>query len=108
MSVAPCGHLCDEEGYHLAVSDWSLACVDSFAVHHGKKKEEMPLKWILLARGFYDQFEISPSMRLFLKYVKGRLPDNEVSSRHFMVVFPEANTRQLCLWAGLPKPTRCL
>lgn len=98
----------DDVGFLKNLNDWNENIALAFA-----KEEHIqltPAHWeiIHLLREFYQQFEISPAMRILVKQVKQKLGPEKGNSVYLLTLFPESPARLASRIAGLPKPTNCL
>jgi tRNA 2-thiouridine synthesizing protein E len=98
----------DKEGFLVNIENWN----ESFAIVSAKQ-ESIQLSdahWeiITLLRRFYDQHQLSPPMRIFVKAVKEQLGEDKGNSIYLMQLFPGSPAKIASKIAGLPKPTNCL
>ena len=59
-------------------------------------------------RYFYNEYQLTPSMRILIKYLKQQWPEEKATSVYLQKLFPKSFMLQVCFIAGLPKPKRCL
>ncbi len=98
----------DKEGFLKNLSDWTPEAATLLANNEGISLTEEHWEIIKLLRAFYQQFEISPAMRILVKITKESLGDKAGNSIHLMKLFPGSPAKLASKIAGLPKPTNCL
>ena len=98
----------DKEGFLKNLNDWTPEVARLLAENEGIKLQEEHWEIISLLRDFYQQFEISPAMRILVKNIKGSLGEEKGNSIHLMKLFPGSPAKLASKIAGLPKPTNCL
>ena len=59
-------------------------------------------------RHFYEEHDMAPAMRIFVKSVKTQLGEDKGNSIYLMQLFPGIPAKRACRIAGLPRPTKCL
>jgi len=98
----------DPEGYLENLSDWSPEVAETLAAQEGR--ELTPEHWeiLRLLREFYQEFELSPAMRPFSKYIRQQLGSEKARSIYLMQLFGESPAKSAARFAGLPKPDNCL
>ncbi len=100
--------LLDDVGFLKNLEDWNEDIANAFAREENIQLSEAHWEVIHLLREFYQQFEISPAMRILVKQVKQKLGDEKGKSVYLLKLFPESPARVASRIAGLPKPTNCL
>jgi len=98
----------DKEGFLKNLSDWTPEAANLLAKNEGITLTKEHWEIIKLLRDFYQQFEISPAMRILVKTAKTSLGDKKGNSIHLMKLFPGSPAKLASKIAGLPKPTNCL
>ena len=98
----------DKEGFLKNLDDWSPETATLLAKNEGITLTEEHWEIIKLLRNFYQQFEISPAMRILVKNTKESLGNQKGNSIHLMKLFPGSPAKLASKIAGLPKPTNCL
>lgn len=98
----------DEEGYLTNLADWTEEVADMIA-----KSEEIDLTdghWevINFLREYYDEYQISPAVRVLTKAIGKKLGKDKGNSKYLYELFPYGPAKQACKIAGLPKPTGCV
>ncbi len=98
----------DVEGFLRNLSDWNEDIAHALAQQEGI--ELTPEHWeiIHLLRDFYQQYELSPAMRILVKQTKVTLGADKGKSIYLMKLFPGSPAKIASKIAGLPKPTNCL
>lgn len=98
----------DKEGFLLNLHDWNAAIAEQIAEQESITLSEAHWQLIQLARDYYQQFDISPEMRPFIKWVRQHLGDDKGKSLYLLTLFPGSPAKLISKIAGLPKPPNCL
>lgn len=98
----------DEQGFLINLSDWSKPLAEKIATTEGIQLSPAHWEIIFLLRNFYQEFEISPAMRILVKHTKQQLGDEKGNSHYLLSLFPGSPAKIASKIAGLPKPTNCL
>jgi len=98
----------DKEGYLKILNDWSKPVAEAIALQEHITLTHQHWEIIELLQGFYQEFEISPAMRVLVKAVGQQLGKDKGRSIYLMALFPESPAKLASKIAGLPKPTNCL
>jgi len=98
----------DKEGYLKNLADWSDAVAAAIAQQEQITLTEQHWEIISLLRDFYQQYEVSPAMRVLVKTVGLQLGKEKGRSIYLMTLFPESPAKLASKIAGLPKPANCL
>ena len=98
----------DKQGYLINLDDWNEEVADTIAKEEHITLNEDHWEIIRLLRQFYATYELSPAMRIFVKYVKEQLGDEQGNSIYLMTLFPGSPAKLAAKISGLPKPTNCL
>lgn len=100
----------DAEGYLQNLSDWSEALAEAFAETVDIELSEAHWELVRSMRDFYHQYDLSPAMRPFVKFVGQTLGADKGKSIYLMQLFPGQGSpvKRIALIAGLPKPDNCL
>lgn len=98
----------DEEGFLLDLSCWDTAVAEKIAMQEGIELSPEHWEIIYLLREFYQQYEISPAMRILVKQTKAKLGEEKGNSHYLLSLFPGSPAKLASKIAGLPKPTNCL
>jgi len=98
----------DEEGYLVNLADWN----EDIALELAKAEsvEMTPSHWevVNFLRGYYDEFQIAPAVRVLTKAIGKQLGPEKGNSKYLYELFPYGPAKQACKIAGLPKPTGCV
>lgn len=98
----------DDQGFLIDLEDWSSELAEHIALSEGIVLTPAHWEIILLLRSFYQEFEISPAMRIFVKHTKQALGPEKGNSHYLLSLFPGSPAKIASKIAGLPKPTNCL
>lgn len=98
----------DKDGFLRSLSDWNEAVATEIALRENIILTEAHWEIIHCLRRFYDEFELSPAMRAFVKYIARELGEEKGKSIYLMSLFPQSPAKLASKIAGLPKPTNCL
>jgi len=98
----------DAEGFLQQLNDWTPDVAEWIAQQ--EKISLTPDHWevIYLVKKFYQEFELSPSMRPLVKYVGNHFGAEKGKSIYLMQLFPPSPAKLAAKIAGLPKPANCL
>lgn len=94
-------------GFFARFDDWSLEQAIALAEGNGLTLTQEHIEIVWLLREFYQHYQRSPNMRLFVKAVQAQYP-SRANSQYLMQKFGESPAREACRYAGLPKPKNCL
>ncbi len=98
----------DNEGYLTQFSLWSPEMAENL---HGQSLSDAQWPIVWHARAFYEQYQLSPSMKLFLAYLLEKDPQNPpLNVLSLKKLFPGAGSPMIRIAraAGLPKPINCI
>ena len=98
----------DKEGFLVNLDQWSQDVARNIARDEGIELDERHWEIVDLLRQFYNDYEISPVMRVLVKAVKETLGPDKGSSIYLMQLFPGSPAKLAAKIAGLPRPTNCL
>lgn len=98
----------DKEGYLQNLDDWSEVVAEAIAQQEQISLTEPHWEIIWLMRDFYQQFEVSPAMRVLVKTAGLQLGKEKGRSIYLMRLFHDSPAKLASKIAGLPKPTNCL
>ena len=98
----------DREGYLVDLADWSEAVAEQLAASEGISLTDEHWALIRMIRAFYEQFEVSPAMRVLVKHTREQLGEEKGNSIYLLKLFPGSPAKLLAKIAGLPRPTNCL
>ena len=102
----------DDYGYLLHINDWNRQIAREIAEQEELTLDQQAWQVIEAMRTFYIQYQLEPTMRAFVGFLKNNSLQNSALSHladsiilHHM--FPGGVLKQVCRIAGLPRPTRC-
>lgn len=98
----------DKNGFLVNLDDWNPEVAESLAAAEGIQLSKAHWEVITLLREFYNEFELSPAMRILVKLCREKLGEEQGNSIYLMTLFPESPAKIASKIAGLPKPTNCL
>ncbi|MEE8056371.1 MAG: TusE/DsrC/DsvC family sulfur relay protein [Pseudomonadales bacterium] len=98
----------DNEGFLKNLADWDKPVATALASNEGLSLDETHWEVIHLVRNFYQEFELSPSMRPMVKYIAQHLGKEKGNSLYLLHLFPGSPAKIVSKLAGLPKPDNCL
>lgn len=98
----------DGEGYLLDRTDWSESLAIQMAACDGLQLHESHWEIIRFVQNYFDEFGDAPPMRVLVRAIAVRLGADKGNSRYLYRLFPEGPAKQVCRYAGLPKPTSCI
>lgn len=95
------------DGYLANIDDWTPAIAEFLAQQYGLHLT--PLHWevINLLRGFYLEYNASPSIRTLVNAMRQAYGAEKGNSIYLHQLFPGAALQATNI-AGLPKPIRCI
>ncbi|MTI12342.1 TusE/DsrC/DsvC family sulfur relay protein [Sansalvadorimonas verongulae] len=97
----------DNDGYLVNLSDWNTDTAHALAQDENISLDEAHWEIINLIRQFYQQYELAPSQRPMVRYVKENLGAEKGNSMYLMKLFPGSPAKIVSRIAGLPRPTNC-
>lgn len=98
----------DDQGFLLDLSVWTETLAEEIALSEGIHLTSAHWEIIFLLREFYQEFDISPAMRILVKQTKLKLGADKGNSHYLLSLFPGSPAKIASKIAGLPKPTNCL
>ena len=98
----------DKEGYLINRSDWSEAVCRHLAEADHCILTETHWQIIHFLRQYYEDYEHSPAMRVFIKALKNVIDPEQANSQNLYELFPYGPAKQATRYAGLPKPAHCI
>lgn len=98
----------DNRGFLVDLKDWNPDIASHIALEEGILLTKDHWEILHLIRAFHDEFDISPTMRAFVKYIKQHLGETKGNSIYLLKLFPDSPIRLAAKIAGLPKPVNCL
>ncbi|MFT6916157.1 MAG: tRNA 2-thiouridine synthesizing protein E [Motiliproteus sp.] len=98
----------DTEGFLRDLDDWNPAVATELARTETIELTQEHWEVIHLLRDFYQQYQLSPAMRILVKQLRLQLGKEKGSSLYLLQLFPGSPAKIASKIAGLPKPTNCL
>jgi len=98
----------DKQGFLVNLDDWNESIAEEIALEEGITLSFAHWEIIKILRAFYQEYAISPAMRILVKTIKQQLGIDKGNSIYLMSLFPGSPAKIVCKIAGLPKPTNCL
>jgi tRNA 2-thiouridine synthesizing protein E len=98
----------DEHGFLVNLEDWNRDIAGEIANAEGITLSDAHWEILDLLRAFYQEFDLSPAMRILVKQTKAQLGEDKGNSIYLMQLFPGSPAKLASKIAGLPKPTNCL
>lgn len=105
---APITFATDQQGYLKNSCEWTKAIAALIARREGIELTADHLAVIMVLRDFYAQHQLTPSMRVLIKLLQGKLTTEKNTSLYLQSLFPGGLMRQGSKISGLPKPVRCI
>ncbi|WP_281648618.1 TusE/DsrC/DsvC family sulfur relay protein [Parendozoicomonas sp. Alg238-R29] len=99
--------LLDNDGYLVNLSDWNTEVATALARTENIELSGAHWEIIHLIRQFYHTYDMAPSQRPLVRYVKENLGQEKGSSMYLMKLFPGSPAKIISRIAGLPRPTNC-
>ncbi|MBD2810630.1 sulfurtransferase TusE [Xenorhabdus sp. Vera] len=98
----------DAQGYLQNSSDWQEDMVPVLAEQEAINLTEQHWEVIRFVRGFYEEFNTSPAIRMLVKAISQKYGEEKGNSRYLYRLFPKGPAKQATKIAGLPKPVKCI
>ncbi|MDA9003905.1 TusE/DsrC/DsvC family sulfur relay protein [bacterium] len=98
----------DSDGYLKAYSQWNEALANTIAKECHIELTDTHWAVIRTLRAFYEETQLAPPMRVFVKLIKTRLGADTGNSITLHQLFPPQPAKIAAKMAGLPRPTHCL
>ena len=98
----------DEEGYLTNLADWNTDIANYIAGTESIVMSEQHWEVINFLRGYFDEYQIAPAVRVLTKAIGKQLGPDKGNSKYLYELFPYGPAKQACKIAGLPKPTGCV
>lgn len=98
----------DKEGFLRDIQQWNQALAIQIAEDENIILTDAHWQLIHTAREYFQQFDISPEMRPFVKWVKQQLGEEKGRSIYLLSLFPQSPAKLISKIAGLPKPPNCI
>ncbi len=97
-----------KDGFLINQQDWTPAVAEKIAQQEEIKLTEDHWEIIHFVQNYYQQYSITPIMRILGKAIGKKLGEDKGKSRYLYKLFPDAPVRQSARIAGLPKPPSCI
>lgn len=97
----------DQDGFLIDLSAWAPNVAKHIARRESVVLTDNHWSVISTLRTFYDETEISPSMRPFVKLIRTHVSVELGSSIELMKMFGPSPAKTAAKIAGLPKPPNC-
>lgn len=96
------------EGYLVNASQWTQEWAEQVAAQ--KKIQLTQAHWIIIKelRAFYQEYELVPSMRVWMKLIRQHLSEEQASTLYVTQLFSSHPLKIAAMISGLPKPKQCL
>ena len=98
----------DGEGYLCRLNDWNREVAIQIAKSEKIELTEQHWEIIYFLRDFYQEYQLTPVMRITVKEFAKQVGKEKSTSPIFMRLFSGTPLRVATKIAGLPKPTHCL
>ncbi len=98
----------DEEGYLVNLAEWNKDVAEYIAKTENVNMSEQHWEVVDFLRGYYDEYQIAPAVRVLTKAIGKKLGPDKGNSQYLYELFPYGPAKQACKIAGLPKPTGCV
>jgi len=98
----------DKAGYLLESDRWVDAVARFMADKDGLALSSEHWELIHFFRTYYLEYQVAPGMRMLVKAIERQFGPDKANSRHLYRLFPEGPAKQICRYAGLPKPVSCI
>ena len=98
----------DQEGYLLNRDDWSDSVCEYMAEQDHCKLTQTHWDIIHFLRKYYEEYNHSPAMRVFIKALREVIGPEAANSQNLYELFPYGPAKQATRYAGLPKPAHCI
>jgi len=98
----------DKEGFLQDLNAWSMEVAQALAVRENIELSPEHVEILLLLRGFYAEYQLSPATRPLIKYAALKLGVEKGNSMHLNRLFNGTPAKLAAKLAGLPKPTNCI
>ena len=98
----------DKEGFLKNLEDWNEEVAVVLSNNESITLNNEHWEIINLLRQFYQEYELSPAMRPFVKYLGQHLGKGKANSIYLLKLFPGSPAKIAAKIAGLPKPDNCL
>jgi len=97
-----------DDGFMQDRDLWSEEVAVALAEREGIKLTDEHWDLLKFLRSYYDEFLISPNVKILVKYLKEKGNEKNLDTKKLYELFPRGPSFQGCKIAGLPKPTNCI
>ncbi|GAB4189167.1 MAG: TusE/DsrC/DsvC family sulfur relay protein [Wenzhouxiangellaceae bacterium] len=113
LTVAGSAVELDDDGFLRHSDEWSEAVAAALAAADGVNLESAHWLLLRLARDYYNRYHVAPGMRILVTLLRQHqsaadTAPQPIDSRLLYRLFPQSPARQVCRYAGLPKPVSCI
>lgn len=98
----------DNEGFLTNLTQWNTEIAENIAYKEGIILSAAHWEILNCARRYQQQFDISPEMRPFVKWLSQTVDPEKGRSIYLLQLFPNSPAKLISKIAGLPKPPNCL
>jgi tRNA 2-thiouridine synthesizing protein E len=98
----------DNEGFLKNLHEWNELIAQEIAAQENIELTDQHWELLYCAREYQQQFDISPEMRPFIKWIQQKLGADKAKSIYLLSLFPNSPAKIISKIAGLPKPPNCL
>jgi tRNA 2-thiouridine synthesizing protein E len=97
----------DKDGFLKNLSCWNEAVAYGIAQTDNIELTASHFEIIYLLRTFYQDHQVAPANRPFVKMVQLALGKDKGNSIYLMTLFPQSPAKLAAKISGLPKPPNC-
>lgn len=97
-----------EHGFLQDLTVWNESVAEILAAQAGIRLTTDHWQVIYFMRKFYQEFQIIPPLRIFIKNLAASLGTELGNSITLHQLFPDSPIKYICMIAGLPKPKHCM
>jgi len=94
----------DKEGFLADRREWNERIAEELARAENCELTRDHWEVIHFLRAYYDEYQVSPAARVLAKAIGKKLGADKGTVTYLLELFPDGATRQMCKYAGLPKP----
>lgn len=98
----------DKDGYLINRYDWSEEVCLYMANADHCRLYDTHWQIIYFLRQYYEDYEHSPAMRVFIKALTKVIGPEKANSQTLYELFPYGPAKRATRYAGLPKPAHCI
>lgn len=97
-----------KDGFLINQKDWTPEVAKKIAQEEEIELTDQHWEIIKFVQDYYQEYSITPIMRILGKAIGNRLGMDKGKSRYLYNLFPDAPVKQSARIAGLPKPPSCI